>query len=144
MILHMKHEIPFRITIANPLPGVTMKVQKGRGEFLEPATASGRDLLFEFDVRADLTGGAPNFLGPFAQGPKDARFIYVNSGKQAGQHSCWDRRAKLSLMSISKKEVEAVLASPGARFETTIDGIGRDGGPVCAGIKGLEWSIARK
>jgi hypothetical protein len=141
----MKHDIPFRIIVKEPLSAVEMKVQKGRHELLEPARATKAGKTFEFSVVADLSSPVPNFLGPFAQGPKDARFIYVNSGTYAGQEAtCWSRRAKLSLMSISKEKVEAVLASPGTRIETTIDGIGRDGGPVCAGIKGLEWRIAEK
>jgi len=121
-----------------------MKVQLGRKEFLEPVPTAG-GLLFEFSVRVDLSGEVPNFLGPFAQGPKDGRFIYVNSGGQAGQeNTCWDRRAKLSLVSISKNIVEKVLASRSARLETSINGVGRDGGPVCASIKGLDWRIAAK
>jgi hypothetical protein len=141
----MKHNIPFRIIVTEPLSGVEMKVQKGRHELLEPARATKAGKAFEFSVVADLSSSAPNFLGPFAQGPKDARFIYVNSGTYAGQHAtCWSRRAKLSLMSISREQAETVLALPGAWLETTISGTGRDGGPVCAGIKGLKWRIAEK
>src|SRR5687767_1382438 len=140
----MKYEVPFRIIVNNPLAGVSMKVQMGRNEFLKPV-ATGGELLFEFNVRVDLGGDGPNFLGPFAQGPKDGRFIYVNSGGQAGQeNTCWDRRAKLSLVSISKDIVEKALASRSARLETAIHGVGRDGGPVCASVKGLEWRIAAK
>lgn len=140
----MKCEVPFRIIVADPLPGVEMKVQIGRGELLGAVESGKTKMVFEFLVRADLGSGPPNFLGPLAQGPKDARFIYVNSGKRAGQHdTCWDRRAKLSLMSISKETVKTVLRSPGARLQTSINGLGRDGGAVCAGVKGLEWRISR-
>lgn len=122
-----------------------MKVQKGRDEFLDAAKANAKAKSYEFEVTVDLSGDEPNFLGKFAQGPKTDRFIYVNSGKQAGQHgTLWDRRAKLSLMSISREKIESVLASPGSRLETVIIGVGRDGGPVCASVKGLEWRIAGK
>lgn len=141
----MKHEVKFRITVVNRPPGVTMKVQKGKNELLEPTQSDESKLVFDFDLQVDLTAGEPNFLGKFAQGPKDARFVYVNSGSYAGQNGTfWSRRAKLSLMSISKEEVESVVAKPGSRFETTLDGTGRDGGPVCASVKGLEWRIAAK
>ncbi|MCC6329538.1 MAG: hypothetical protein IT174_13565 [Acidobacteria bacterium] len=141
----MKHEVPFRIIVTGPLSGVEMKIQKGRNELIGPATDSRAKKVFEFSLLADLDPSVPNFLGPFAQGPKDARFIYLNSGTSAGQFgSCWTRRAKLSLMSISKELVESVLRSPGARFETAIHGIGRDGGPICAGVKGLEWRIVEE
>jgi len=140
----MKYDVPFRITVTDPPIGVLMKVQNGRGAFLEPEM-TGTAFSFEFDVRVDLSGNAPNFLGPFAHGPKTARFVYVNSGRQAGQFgSCWDRRAKLSLMSISKETVEKVVSSKTARLEAVIQGTGRDGGPVCASIKELVWRIAAK
>lgn len=141
----MKHEIPFRIIVTDPLFGVEMKIQKGRDELIDPVTDSRSRKLFEFSLLADVDTSVPNFLGPFAQGPKDARFIYLNSGTSAGQFgSCWTRRAKLSLMSISKELVESVLRSPGARFEAEIPGISRDGGPICASVKGLEWRIVEK
>ncbi len=139
----MKTEVPFRVIVSQPLAGVWMKVQRGKNELLDPATSDPDRLVFEFPVRVDLSGSEPNFLGPYAHGPKDARFIYVNSGTYAGEHlSRWGRRAKLSLMSIGMSEVEAVLKS-GKSFETTIDGIGRDGGPVCASVKGLVWKAAK-
>ena len=120
-----------------------MKVQRGKYELQEPE-AAGNANTFDFDIRVDLTGPEPNFLGPFAHGPKDARFVYVNSGTYAGQaDTCWSRRAKLSLMGITKEEVERVLNTPGARLQTTINGTGRDGGPVCASVKGLEWMVAK-
>ncbi|NOT46741.1 MAG: hypothetical protein HOP17_03180 [Acidobacteria bacterium] len=139
----MKQEIPFRIVVADPLAGVFMKVQKGKDAYLAPTATSSRTITFDFSLMVDLEGDIPNFLGPFSQGPKTSRFIYVNSGTYAGQgNTLWARRAKLSLMSISKEKVEAVLASTGARLETTIQGIGRDGGPVCASVKGVEWKVA--
>lgn len=141
----MKHELPFRIVVTDPTPGVEMMVQKGRSELLTPASTTKDAKVFEFSMLADISAATPNFLGPFAQGPKDARFVYVNSGTYAGEgHSCWGRRAKLSVMSITRDEVEAVVASPGSRLETAIAGTGRDGGPVCASVKGLEWRVASK
>lgn len=141
----MKYEIPFRITVLGPLAGVTMQVQKGKDDLLPPSEKSAEKLVFDFDITVDMTGNDPNFLGKFAQGPKDARFIYVNSGTYAGkQETCWARRAKLSLMSISKDKIESAIASPGSRFEASINGIGRDGGPVCASVKGVEWKVAKE
>ena len=141
----MKYEIPFRITVTDPLAGVTMMVQKGKDELLAPSDKSAEKLVFDFDVTVDLTGDDPNFLGSFAQGPKHERFVYVNSGLRAGQqNTLWDRRAKLSLMSISKDKIELVVKSPGARLETTFNGVGRDGGPTCASVKGIVWTVGKK
>lgn len=139
----MKFEVPFRIILLRPPAGVAMKVQKGRDELIEPVRSSADGRVFEFPVRVDLAPSLPNFLGPFAQGPKDGRYIYINSGACSGQSGTpWSRRAKLSLMSISRDAIEEVLASPNLRIETSLNGTGRDGGPVCASVKGLEWRVA--
>jgi hypothetical protein len=141
----VKVEVPFRIIVKGPLPGVTMKIQRGRNEFLPPSSVSKFALVFNLNISADLSGERPNFLGKYSQGPKADRFVYVNSGKQAGQQGIyWDRRAKLSLMSISKQQVEEVLSSATARIETSFEGTGRDGGPTCASVKGIEWRVVRK
>lgn len=140
----MKYEVPFRIIVTDPLDGVSMRVQRGKDELLRPKKATDSSLAFEFEINVDLGSGSPNFLGKYAQGPKDERFVYVNSGTYAGQHAtAWGRRAKLSLMSIDKSQVEDVLAKPGSLIEATMPGIGRDGGPTCATVKGLEWKVVR-
>ena len=135
----MKHDVKFRIIVTDPLPGVSMQVQRGKNELLPP-TKKGNSLIFDFEISVDLTNGSPNFLGKYAQGPKDARFVYVNSGTYAGQHPTqWGRRAKLSLMSITKEQIEKALQ--GSRIETTMPGVGKDGGPTCASVNGLEWKV---
>jgi len=140
----MKHELPIRIVVENPLAGVSMLVQDGKDRLLPAAKATSKELIFEFPINVDLSSGSPNFLGRFAQGLKDARFVYVNSGTYAGEHhSCWSRRAKLSLMSITKQQVEEAIESGGV-IETRFPGVGRDGGPTCASVKGLEWRVVKK
>jgi len=70
----------------------------------------------------------PNFLGPFVQGPRGGRFVYVNSGTLAGQaDSCWTRRAKVGLKEISWDLVVAVLANPSSFPEAKITGRAKDG-----------------
>jgi hypothetical protein len=130
----MKHEIIIRITVTDPVAGVSMQVQRGRDELLPPSGSSDSAVSFDFSVTVDLSGPVPNFLGKYAQGPKNQRFIYVNSGTYAGQHSCWGRRAKISLMSITREQIEEVLAEPGARLEAEIAGTAKDGGPMCASV----------
>lgn len=141
----MKHEIPFRVIVTNPLPGVTMQVQKGKSELLLPSTVSASSISFEFDVTVDINEDSLNFLGKYAQGPKDTRFIYVNSGTCAGQvETCWTRRAKLSLMSINANQIRNVSSDPSLCIEATMRGTGRDGGPTCASVKDIEWQVASK
>ncbi len=141
----MKQEIPFRINVLQPPTGVSIQVQRGRDELLPPALVSAESISFDFDIMADISSGSPNFLGKYAQGPKDARFVYVNSGKLAGQtDSCWERRAKISLMGITREQAEAVITLPDSRLEVSINGTGGDGGPVCASVKGVVWRIVKK
>lgn len=140
----MKQDLPFRIVVLSPPKGVAMKVQRGRDELLTGVANKG-DLTFQFEISVDNTGTAPNFLGKYAQGPKDARFVYVNSGTYAGEHlSKWGRRAKISLMTITKGQVNELIADPTAILEASFNGTGKDGGPTCASVKGIEWKVVKK
>lgn len=141
----MRFEVPFRIIIKDPIADVAMMIQKGRHELVAPTSRTDAEISFDISIRGVLENGSPNFLGPFAQGPKDARFVYVNSGTSAGEaHSCWSRRAKLSLMSITKEQIAELLSDQTRALTTAIQGRGRDGGPVCASVKGLAWEIRKR
>jgi hypothetical protein len=45
-------------------------------------------------------------------------------------------------MSITKEQIEKALN--GSRIETTMPGVGKDGGPTCASVKGIEWKVVTK
>ena len=125
----MKHDIPVRVTVKQPLQGVVMRVQRGKDELLDPILTTPDGLVFEFDLTVDLSQQTPNFLGKCSQGPKDARFIYVNSGTYARQHPTpWARRAKLSLMSVTREQIEDIISNKGI-LACEFDGVGRDGVP---------------
>ena len=129
-------EVAFRITVLDPPRGVLFRLQGGRSELIVPSHESTSSLVFDFTLRVQpgTAGGPPRLLGPFAQGPPAKRFVYVNSGKQAGQaESCWDRRAKVPLGGVDASLVEQAAAS-GAVIEAQIAGTGRDGGPACATV----------
>jgi hypothetical protein len=131
-----RYQVPVRINVMDPPGGVAMQVQKGRDELVPPSEETNERLVFDMVIDVQIESGAPNFLGKFAQGPKQSRFIYLNSGTYAGQSDTqWSRRAKISLMDVTVKQVRELLSSPGARLEISIRGTGTDGGPVCASIK---------
>lgn len=132
----VERELTLRIRVVNPPAGVDFLVQRGRDDLTAPVTASRSALLFECSVRVGAQpNGAPNFLGPFAQGPPSARFVYVNSGTYAGQtESCWSRRAKVPLTSITWSLIEEAQRA-GRAIEVEFNGTGRDGGPTCATVK---------
>lgn len=85
-------DLRIRVTVLQPPECVAFAIQIGRSELLPPTHVDSLRLMFDFTVRVDPTRGAqPRFLGPAVQGPPAARFLYVNSGKRAGQTtSCWD------------------------------------------------------
>jgi hypothetical protein len=140
----MKQQIPIRIKVLRPLAGVRMMVQRGKDELLPPSETSSEALVFDFEVSVDLSEAIPNFLGKYAHGPKNDRFLYVNSGQYADQHTHWARRAKISLVTVTREQIEAVLAETGSVLQTEFEGIGRDGGPTCASVKGIKWTVAAK
>ena len=135
-------EIALRVTVLRPPDGVTFRVQRGKTnvddpDLLAPARGSVQEMTFEFRVRIGprVAGRPPNLLGEFAQGPASARFVYLNSGKLAGQRdSPWERRAKIPLTGITWKQVEEALARPSVTLEARIEGTGRDGSPACASV----------
>ena len=121
-----------------------MMVQRGSDEFLPPSLKSAEKLVFDLELTVDTTETTPNFLGKYAQGPKASRFIYVNSGTYANQHSIWSRRAKISLMTITADQIQTVVSNDGITLQTEFEGIGRDGGPTCASVKGIQWKVVKK
>jgi len=140
--------VPLRITVIHPLPGVALMLQRGRRELIPAAKRSAGAVSFDLELRLkEPLGAAPLvWLGECAQGTPDDRFVYVNSGRQAGQSdSCWDRRAKVKLAGIKPAHVRAVLEAAGQRLEARIEGAGRDGGPSCGTVPLLEggWVLSR-
>jgi hypothetical protein len=106
-------------------------------------------MSFDFDVRigTPLANGRPNFLGEFAQGTPDDRFVYVNSGIAAGEESSqWERRAKIKLAGIDAALLKRALNTPSSVLEAQIAGTAKDGGPACATVPilGAGWRLVPK
>ena len=96
----MLQTLSFRLTVRNPVPGVLLRVQRGRDRLVPPATESVDAMTFEFQVEAEVRAdGHVACRGPEVQGPPAGRFIYVNSGTYAGQAgTVVGRRAKVPLI----------------------------------------------
>ena len=129
--------------LRRPPPGVKFAIQKGKSnaagdaKLVPPTRTTTDSIAFDFPARVDISkGDAPRFLGEFAQGPPATRFVYVNSGRRAGQSgTAWDRRAKISLTDIGADLIRSASKTPGTVLEIEIEGTGDDGGPVCASVK---------
>jgi len=138
---HMERELTLRIVLVKPPAGVDFGVQKGDGNDyktsqIQRAKNQNQDLRFEFVVRVkEGKDGQPNFLGPFAQGPANARFVYLDIGTYAGQtNTGWSRRLKVPLAGISWQMIERAARSSHT-IEARVPGTGGDGGPTCGTVK---------
>ena len=136
----MDRELSLTIVLERPTAGVDYGLQKGRGndyETVQTQRGANKDLTFEFSVRVNEgKKGNPNFLGPFAQGGADGRFVYLDIGTYAGQKNTgWARRLKIPLVGIDWKVIDAA-AKARKPLEARVAGSGgRDGGPTCGTIK---------
>jgi Family of unknown function (DUF5990) len=137
-----------RIIVVQPPAGVQFRLQERRSDLVAPAHETRGELQFDFSLRlGPPRQGRLNFLGLAAQGPPAHRFIYINSGRRAGQQeTCWDRRAKVPLTAITKALVQAALSDVGVVLEARIAGTASDGGPVCATapLIGGGWRVVPK
>jgi Family of unknown function (DUF5990) len=125
--------------VERPTAGVDIGLQKGHGsnyETVQTQRSKKENLSFEFDVQVkEGKDGLPNFLGPFAQGPPQERFVYLDIGTYAGQTSTpWSRRLKIPLRGITWKLIEQVNRSSQI-LEARVQGAGKDGSPSCGTVK---------
>jgi len=132
--------VTFRIILLNPTEGVEFGLQKGSGnnyETIQKQVAEKGNLHFDFTAEVRMgKDGTYSFYGPFVQGPPAVRFVYIDIGTAAGQRSsAWSRRLKIPLTDISKELLKEVLNGSDILLETTVPGIGRDGGPNCGTVK---------
>ena len=139
-------EVPLRVTVAQPPANVEFRLQRGRAELVPATRVTATDIGFDFALRLGpmRQPNRPNLLGAVAQGPPSGRFVYINSGRRAGQAgSRWDRRAKVPLGGITLDLIQAALAAGDVVLEACFEGTGRDGGPACATVKllGDGWRL---
>lgn len=85
-----------------------------------------------------------DFRGPYVQGRKGDRFIYLSWGT-VGDDGTFEmfRRAKLMLGAVDGQVIEDA-AQPGRRLEATLALTGGDGGPRCAALRppAISWTAA--
>ncbi|MDQ3683171.1 MAG: DUF5990 family protein [Bacteroidota bacterium] len=145
----MDREVTLRIVLESPTPGVDYGLQEGKGidfKTIQTKRGNGENLEFECSVRVKIAdNNIPVFLGSYAQGPANERFIYIDIGKFAGQKdSCWDRRLKIPLRDITMEIIQQVLSNPKQQIETVVAGSGKDGSPNCGTVKPFNgWKIKK-
>lgn len=133
-----------RVRVKNPLPGCAYALQQRDGSLDQVQIAGTEDLVFTTAITLKLTKDSTlDPRGLHVSGPRQGRFLYVNSGTSAGQTaSCWTRRAKVPLRGIEAAVPLALDVMPPV-IETTVAGCARDGGPACASVPLLTpWTHA--
>jgi Family of unknown function (DUF5990) len=134
----MTIELPLRIILQEPTPGVVYGLQKGRGsnyETIQKQTSDSNDLIFQFNAEAKHSDNGEIILhGPFTQGTPQDRFVYIDIGTYAGQKdSLWSRRLKVPLGGINSKLLDTLSANK--ILQCKIPGGGKDGSPNCATVR---------
>ena len=133
-----RFDLPIRIVVQNPVPGLAMALQRGqaaKAELVRPASQSADDVVFDLEVTvaSGLPDGRPRLLGPCVQGPPEARFVYLCVGQYAGQtDAAWSGRVKVPLKDLGWSQIEAL--SPGGRLVARIAGRSPKGGPALATV----------
>ena len=99
-----------------------------------PCPADGTRFRFSLEAVADPTTGALSFRGGYAQGPRDARFIYLCWG--AWGEGGWQhyRRAKVPLSGLDPAAIERAI-SAGRPIRARIRMSDARGEPVAATLK---------
>ena len=116
--------------------GLRLGIQKGK-EVIDDVPPETPEVTFTVPLRlkASLPAGAGfDFAGPFVQGKKGERFLYLCWGEQRVGEA-WEnvRRAKLPLRYVTEYRVDAAQRS-GSPIRVAIDMTGARGDPLCATI----------
>jgi Family of unknown function (DUF5990) len=142
-------ELPGR-TCSDPRPGgsvyenVHVGVQR-RQEVVDTIPGDARVAKWNFAVDPAVRDGAIDFRGPFVQGRRGDRFLYLSWGSvdENGRFEMF-RRAKLMLDAVSPDLVHAA-DEPGHRLVGTLGLTHGDGMPRCAAVRppDIAWTVER-
>lgn len=86
---------------------VAFGLQDKNGNLIAGTPQPDGSLRFECDIQVRLDGGTPNFLGAFAHGTAQDRFLYLTWKNRADDQII--QRIKIKLASITAAQVEAAL-----------------------------------
>jgi len=143
-------ELTIEVTCKN-LPGIRfadkepvyLGIQKGR-EVVDACPADQEPVIFRPTFKIGRqSNGAPNFLGPFAQGVPGERFFYLSWGvRHPDQRFEMFRRAKVHLNHLPWRSIETAL-SRNRPIQVVLDMTDGKGGPRCASLRAgsAEWKI---
>jgi hypothetical protein len=127
-------EIRLRLTIADPVPGVTYSLQDQKSVPVGRVVATTAPLSFDVPVKLSDDG---RLTGPFVRREgTQRRFVYIAIGGQAGDHTPITRRAKIDIHGITPDLL--VQARAGKMLAVLLPGRDKAGLPACATVKPIE------
>lgn len=110
---------------------VRLGIQKGQ-EVVEDVAADVESVTFTVTLRVanNPKNGQPNFLGAYAHGTPNDRFIYLSWGER--KDGAWDmfRRAKVRLRQLTGERLEQSIKT-GEPIELSVAMTDAKGGPAC-------------
>jgi hypothetical protein len=125
------------------IAGLRLGIQKEK-EVIEDVPANVKNVSFLCPLRVEKNAktGAPNFLGPYAQGKPEERFIYLCWGDRDNELWAGCGRAKVHLKHLDWKTIENAI-STGEPIEAVIKMTDKKGGPLCATVREehIEWRV---
>ena len=112
-----------------------------RAEPVDLLPGDAADTTWELTV--DLTADG-DFRGPYVQGRRGERFLYLTWGTVAGAGAfTMFRRAKIMLGAVDTAVLDAA-SEPGHVLMATLSLTGGDGGPRCASVRppAISWAAS--
>ncbi len=133
--------VTLRLSVIDPPAGVSHSLQGKDGVCVDVRMSTGKTIAFEIPARLEAGKTGPRFLGDLVRAEgKSRRFVYVATGRQAGQAgTMWDRRAKVDLPEITPAMVKAA-GQGGLALDGSYQGTDAKGGPTCATVK-VGWKV---
>jgi hypothetical protein len=116
-------------------PDIKVGAQKGEA-VVDDVFGDAQEADFDFELRVERNSktGRPNFLGPYAHGKPEERFLYLCWGQRLGGVWHGFRRAKIHLRDLEWPTVERTLAAK-RPIEAVVKLTDKKGGPLCASVK---------
>lgn len=121
---------------------ILVGMQRGP-DVVSPQPVAGSSMTFDVALDVVVTPEGVDYRGPWVQGRRGERFLYLCWGHDEGQGFVMARRAKLMLGVLDPAEMV------GAREDTVLEGrlslLDARGDPVCAAIRlpRIRWSLRR-
>ena len=135
--------------IGEPLPpavlgGLTVLVGMQRGrDVVSPRPIAGETMTFEAALDVVVTAAGVDYRGPWVQGRRGDRFLYLSWGHDDGDGFVLQRRAKLMLGVLDPAEMAS--AATDARLEGRLSLVDARGEPLCAAVRppAIRWTLRR-